>query len=142
MGIRTNERGAAAVEFALVVPLLVLLLLGIIEFGWTFNQQVSLSNAARESARYYAVHLDDGSGASEADIRAAATTAGESAAPTIDWSDSTFSISDDCSSTASDSTPSGSVTVTVRVATPNLTGMFSGILPEYLTGEGKTICGG
>jgi Flp pilus assembly protein TadG len=51
-----SERGAAAVEFALVVPVLLALLLGIIEFGRAYNLQISLTHAARESARYMAIH--------------------------------------------------------------------------------------
>lgn len=50
-----NERGAAAVEFALVVPILLLLLIGIMNFGFVFAQQISLNNAARQAARYAVV---------------------------------------------------------------------------------------
>jgi Flp pilus assembly protein TadG len=50
--IRSNERGANAVEFALLVPLLILLLFGIISFGWMFSQQLALNNAVREGARF------------------------------------------------------------------------------------------
>lgn len=46
-----GERGAAAVEFALVVPLLLMLLVGIVEFSKAFNAQATLSAAAREAAR-------------------------------------------------------------------------------------------
>ncbi|WP_299954480.1 TadE/TadG family type IV pilus assembly protein [uncultured Modestobacter sp.] len=46
-----GERGAAAVEFALVVPVLLLLLLGIMEVSAAFNTQATLSAAAREGAR-------------------------------------------------------------------------------------------
>jgi Flp pilus assembly protein TadG len=46
-----NRRGAAAVEFALVAPLFVLLLLGIIEFGRAMMVQQVLTNATREGAR-------------------------------------------------------------------------------------------
>ena len=72
------ERGAAAVEFALVVlPLSSLLVFGIIEFGWIFNQQVSLSNAARESARYYAVHEHEAATAAAGSRQSTAETYGE-----------------------------------------------------------------
>ena len=50
-----SERGAAAVEFALVVPILLVLLLGIIEFGRAYNVQISLTHAARETARTMAI---------------------------------------------------------------------------------------
>lgn len=51
-----RTRGQALVEFALVLPLLVALLVGVMTFGiWVFYQQ-ELSNAAREAARYAAIH--------------------------------------------------------------------------------------
>lgn len=46
-----DDSGASAVEFALVVPLLLLLGFGIINFGVLFAQQISLNNAVREGAR-------------------------------------------------------------------------------------------
>jgi Flp pilus assembly protein TadG len=46
------ERGAAAVEFALVVPFLILLLLGIITAGITYSRGIGLSNAVREGSRF------------------------------------------------------------------------------------------
>lgn len=48
---RRDERGAEAVEFALVVPILVLIVFGIIVYGMVFAQSLSLSNAARQAAR-------------------------------------------------------------------------------------------
>jgi Flp pilus assembly protein TadG len=49
---RRHELGAAAVELALVLPLIAILLFGIIQFSITFNQQQGLHAAAREGARY------------------------------------------------------------------------------------------
>jgi Flp pilus assembly pilin Flp len=46
-----GQDGAAAVEFALLLPLIVLLLFGIIEFGLAFNTRIQATNAAREGAR-------------------------------------------------------------------------------------------
>ena len=49
---RSNrERGAVAVEFAVLLPVLLMILLGIIEFGIAFNHQQGLHAAAREGAR-------------------------------------------------------------------------------------------
>jgi Flp pilus assembly protein TadG len=49
---RESQRGAALVEFALVLPLLLVLVFGTIEFGLLmFNQQI-ITNASREGARF------------------------------------------------------------------------------------------
>lgn len=47
-----TERGAAAVEFALVVPFLCLLLFGMITTGFTYSDHLSVTNAVREGARF------------------------------------------------------------------------------------------
>lgn len=46
-----GERGAALVEFALIGPLLVLLLLGIVDFGINLSNQIALRQGVREAAR-------------------------------------------------------------------------------------------
>ena len=54
-----GERGQAMVELALVLPVLLLLLLGIAQFGLIFSSQLTLQNAVREGARIGAVGGDD-----------------------------------------------------------------------------------
>lgn len=49
-----GERGAAMVELAIVIPVLVILLLGIVTTAAVYNQKLSLTNGAREGARYAA----------------------------------------------------------------------------------------
>lgn len=51
MTARGGDRGAQAVEFALVLPLLLVLVFGIIDFGRALNAQISLNQAAREGVR-------------------------------------------------------------------------------------------
>lgn len=46
-----SDRGTAAVEFALILPVLLLLVFGIIDFGRALNAQITLTQAAREGAR-------------------------------------------------------------------------------------------
>lgn len=46
-----RERAAAIVEFAVVLPLLLTILFGIIEYGWIFMVRQTLQNAAREGCR-------------------------------------------------------------------------------------------
>jgi hypothetical protein len=50
-----TDRGAAAVELALVLPLLLLILFGTIDFGRLLYTKVELSSAAREGARVLAL---------------------------------------------------------------------------------------
>jgi Flp pilus assembly pilin Flp len=54
-----EEDGAAAVEFALLLPLLVLLLFGFIQFGMAFNTRIQATNAAREAARAAVIGVDN-----------------------------------------------------------------------------------
>jgi Flp pilus assembly pilin Flp len=50
-----DDQGAQAVEFALVVPILLAVVFGIITFGFLFGQQLMMDNAVRQGARYGAV---------------------------------------------------------------------------------------
>ncbi|HET7677869.1 MAG TPA: TadE/TadG family type IV pilus assembly protein [Candidatus Limnocylindrales bacterium] len=47
-----RERGQALVEFALVLPVFMLIFLGIIQFGFLFSGHIGLINGVRETARY------------------------------------------------------------------------------------------
>jgi Flp pilus assembly protein TadG len=47
----STDRGAAAVEFALVVPILLLMLFGMIDYGLFFNNAISVKQGVREAAR-------------------------------------------------------------------------------------------
>jgi Flp pilus assembly protein TadG len=55
-----DDTGAALVEFALVVPLLVLLLFGITEFGRALNYWIDETHLANEAARFAAVNRNPG----------------------------------------------------------------------------------
>ena len=66
-GRRRSERGAAAVEFALVVPILLMLVCGIVDFGLAINRYAMVNSAAREGVREASL------GATESEIRAVVT---------------------------------------------------------------------
>lgn len=55
----SRDRGAAMVELALILPILVMLLVGIVEFGRAYSAQVSIQGAAREGARSLALRETD-----------------------------------------------------------------------------------
>jgi Flp pilus assembly protein TadG len=69
-----NERGQTMTEFALVLPILALLLFGIIQFGITFNNYVTLTDATRAGARKAAVgrQVADPVGTAVAAVRSSA----------------------------------------------------------------------
>jgi Flp pilus assembly protein TadG len=60
-----DRRGSQAVEFALCLPILVLVLGGIIEYGLMFNQYLSVLSAARDGSRWGATPGVEGADAEE-----------------------------------------------------------------------------
>ena len=50
-----GDGGAQVVEFALIVPLVLILIGAIVQFGFAFNRQITVSQAAREGARLAAI---------------------------------------------------------------------------------------
>jgi Flp pilus assembly protein TadG len=69
------QNGQTMAEFALVLPLLALLLFGVIQFGIAFNNYITLTDAVRAGARKGAVgrHLNDPKAEVVAQVRTAAT---------------------------------------------------------------------
>lgn len=64
---RHSQRGASAVEFALILPLLLSVIFAIIDFGWWFFTDMHVTNAARDGARRGAV--TDGTNTAVAEAR-------------------------------------------------------------------------
>lgn len=135
MKSRRKERGAVAVEMAIVLPLLLLILLGAIEFGRVYNVQVSLTHGAREGTRHAAIHHNKATLDVEGAVLAAAPSLGGLG----------LTVSDNASSCSS----SSNVQVTTRVELPSMTGFLDagffgapGIFPLALTGVGVMRCGG
>jgi Flp pilus assembly protein TadG len=119
-----SERGAAAVEFAILLPLLLMLVLGTIEFGRAYNAQITLTNAARDGVRVMAI-ANDPAGAKTAAINAAASV---SSIPASDISLSTTACS-----------TGNQVTLTIKYNLSTITGIAG---PFPMTGKGVMLCGG
>ncbi|MBC3804342.1 hypothetical protein GH808_07850 [Acetobacterium fimetarium] len=51
-----KEEGQAVVELAITLPILIMILCAIIDFGWLFTNQNSIDNCSREGARFAIVH--------------------------------------------------------------------------------------
>lgn len=118
-----RQRGAAAVEFALVLPILLALVGGIIEFSYIYNLQISVTQAAREAARTMAIKNDAG-------LAKAAAVAG---APGLTAGNFGFAFSGACAEGLT-------ATVTVTYKSAGMTGMFGDLYT--LTGVGAMRCGG
>jgi hypothetical protein len=76
-GAERRERGAVAVEFALIVPLLVVLSFGIVEFSSAYHDSSAAADAARAGARVGSAK------ATQADFATAAAAAASSAVKTL-----------------------------------------------------------
>jgi len=73
--IRSRGRGQSLVEFAVILPIFLLLVMGIVDFGWGLKSWISVTNAAREAARYGAVNCSTGT-ATTADVQQRAIDTG------------------------------------------------------------------
>ena len=111
MGFIKKETGQAIVEFAIVLPLLLLILCGIIDFGWIFYNQLSLQDCTREGARYGSVN------AGNSDCISLTETKINNVAVDSLKKDMTISVN-----FSSPQTPcTGDITVTVKSTIPVLT---------------------
>jgi Flp pilus assembly protein TadG len=54
-----SQSGQELVEFAIVLPLLLLVAFGVLDLGRIFHSAITITNAAREGARYGMTHMDD-----------------------------------------------------------------------------------
>jgi Flp pilus assembly protein TadG len=125
-----GERGATAVEFAFILPLLIVLVLGIAEFGHAFQVSGTLSAAAREGVRVMALQNDP----------AAARNAVRTAAPSLNPGVTNAQIAIAPASCPTTGATSTTVRLTVTYPMPFLTGFFgSGVT---LHGTGVMRCNG
>jgi Flp pilus assembly protein TadG len=85
-----GSEGQALIEFALILPLFLLLLFGMIDFGRAYSASVTLTNAAREGARYGVIQPTNTSGI----ISRVQTTAGP-------YNDSNLGVTPSCSPSCS-----------------------------------------
>jgi Flp pilus assembly protein TadG len=127
---RRRDKGAAAVEFALILPVLLLLVGGVVDFGLLYYNQIVLSNAARDGSRLIAANPTANPGWTQAYIQ---TRISNSAAP--------FGVNS--SATAWTCTSGSSVTVTVTRNPAfkwTMLGMVPGITTPVPTGKVQIAC--
>ncbi len=100
-----REQGQALVEFTVILPVLLIVLWGIFQFGVAFNDYIQVTSAAREAARKAAVSRSLGSAAATS----AAVAAAKTTAPDLHLSDSQITVSP-----SNNWTQGTDVTVTVK----------------------------
>ncbi len=124
---RTCERGAAVVEMAVVTPLLLTLLFGVIEFGNSFMFRQILTNAAREGARTSAIQATADNSAIRTAVRDAMSAVGGITIP-----DSAIDITHWCK--YSDDTPNFTerVVITVPYDDVAIFGTFFGVWDDII----------
>jgi Flp pilus assembly protein TadG len=117
-----RRRGGAAIEFALVLPVLLGLLFGIIEYGWMFLQQSNIVSAVREGVRLGVTYATD-----------ATPDPAEAAADRIEAVLADYAIVDATVVTAYEgASPDETLTVTVNVPYQPLIG-WKGLAPDNLS---------
>ena len=128
------ERGAAAVEFAIILPILMMLLLGIVEFGYAFVLKASVSSAARVGVRNYAINWNDKVNGPTS--KATAIDQAKFVLPNAGEVVTQVALSD-CNAGIQ-------TTMTIKYTYKSLTGMFDGMLGGgiSLTERGSMQCGG
>ncbi len=106
-----KEKGQSTVEFALTLPILIILVFGIIDFSWLFYNKIEVNNASREGARYAIVHHAEASYVADTQAHVASFTDGANV--------TVVSNGDQ-------------ITVTVSKRTKVLSGLTSTFLGEYV----------
>jgi Flp pilus assembly protein TadG len=129
--VESSERGAVAVEFAILLPVLVMLLMGIIEFGRAYNTQISLTHAARESVRVMAISNNPVS------ARTTAIDSAVSLRPTLRTTD--VAITTTNATTPGLCASGARATVIITYSLSTMTGIAG---PFTLTARGVMQCGG
>lgn len=83
MRAKRSDEGASAVEFAIVAIVLILLLTGIVQFGYTFFQYLEIVHAAREGARWASLGLDEGTVSDPDTVRGRVAAAAPGLSPAL-----------------------------------------------------------
>ncbi len=123
-----SDAGATAVEFALILLPLMLLLMGVLDFGSVYNKQLSMSAAAREGVRVMAI--SNNPTAARAAIRGSAVFS-----PAITDAQIVFS--------PATCTAGATVAVTITYPMTSTTGMFTPLMSgNSIRGQATMRCNG
>lgn len=119
-----GDEGASAVEFAIVAIVLIMLLTGIVQFGYTFFQYLEIVHAAREGARWASLSLDEGTVSDPDSVRGRVAAAAPGLSPALTNEQITISST----------TVDGQQAVTVHVSYSSP--VFVPLIGDIVGGEG------
>ncbi len=89
----SRERGAVAVEFAITLPVLVMLLIGIVQFGRAYSARIALTHAAQEAVRVVALNTGDPAAVASAAASRTVTTTVDAGCPADTIGDAQVTVS-------------------------------------------------
>ncbi|KRE62307.1 TadE/TadG family type IV pilus assembly protein [Nostocoides sp. Soil756] len=127
-----DEQGASAVEFALVLPVLILVIGAIIDFGFIFAQQISFNTSVRDAARAGVVTSVSGSGLTCGQIATQARNATVNGAVGVTSSTKVKVKIDVVGAGGSCSLPAGSASVSGAQSSAPCTGSAAATAPKSL----------
>jgi len=118
-----SQRGAALVEMAIVLPLLLILLFGIIEASWAFAQQNDVRHGAREGARAAAVNVGD------------VATVGQRVCDSMDVVNPAEGVTVTLTPVSASGSTGGLARIRVDAGLQTLTGFFGGLFGGNVSSE-------
>jgi Flp pilus assembly protein TadG len=113
-----NQKGQSLVEFAIILPIILLLLMGIVEFGMMLNSYLTIQNVAREGSRLGIV------GGSDVEI----DTLIRNISPNLTPADLTVDITPAENSRNSGETLTVSITYNYHMTVPIISALFNNVI--------------
>jgi Flp pilus assembly protein TadG len=113
-----NQKGQSLVEFAIILPIILLLLMGIVEFGMMLNSYLTIQNVAREGSRLGIV------GGSDVEI----DTLIRNISPNLTPADLTVDITPAEDSRNSGETLTVSITYNYHMTVPIISALFNNVI--------------
>ena len=115
VGCLKNEKGQSLIEFSIILPLLLLVVMGMVEFGMMLNSYLAINNAAREGARAGIV------GCSDVEIESIVITA----SPVLNTENLIVTVTPDYASRNSGDTLTVRVVYNYHLTVPIISGIFN-----------------
>lgn len=121
-----DDRGATIIEFALLGPVVIGLMIGVIQIGLAMQSYNAIRSVTAETARYALVEYQQGNAPTNAEIRTQALGIADGPPYLLDRADLTITVSD---ATVQRVTGAKELTVSVAYRTPTVLPFFDWVSP-------------